>query len=71
MLGVFVVWKLQSVTVKNNFVRGLFVTTGATTAGFGFNQEHAASADGYMVNVPIITAGQIVERAKAAVCRFA
>jgi hypothetical protein len=29
------------------------VAAGAAAAAFGFNQENAARADGYMVNVPL------------------
>ena len=46
------------------------VAAGAAAAGFGFNQENAARADGYMVNVPIFFRWQIVKCAKAAVRCF-
>jgi hypothetical protein len=62
---------LQRLAIKNDFMRGLSVFAAPSAAGFGFNQENAARAGGYMVNVPSIAAGQIVESTKATVGSFA
>jgi len=63
-LGVAVGWKLQCFAVINHFMRLLSVAAAPATTRFGFNQEHAARADGHMVNVPIIPAGQVVKHAE-------
>ena len=46
------------------------VAAWAAAAGLGFDQKDTASADGYMVNVPIAVAGEIVKGAKAGVRNF-
>ena len=69
-VGVVAGRELKGFAVVNDNVLRLAVAAGAAAAGLGFDQEYAASTDGYMVNVPIAVAGEIVKCAKAGIRDF-